>query len=89
MISLGTERHRKYLKEIDEMKVVGCFALTELGYGNNAVEMETRAGLFTTLLNQFILNVFLRYRLGSSYQRIHHQHAICSCSKVLDHEWIL
>ena len=45
MISLGTQRHRKYLKEIDEMKVVGCFALTELGYGNNAVEMETRAGI--------------------------------------------
>ena len=43
MITLGTERHRKYLKGIDDMSVIGCFALTELGYGNNAVEMETTA----------------------------------------------
>ncbi len=32
MISLGTERHRKYLKQIDDMSVIGCFALTELGF---------------------------------------------------------
>ncbi|KAH9276410.1 hypothetical protein BASA83_001103 [Batrachochytrium salamandrivorans] len=43
MIKLGTERHRKYLKEIDAMTAIGCFGLTELGYGNNAVEMETTA----------------------------------------------
>ena len=43
MIKLGTERHRKYLKEIDSLNAVGCFGLTELGYGNNAVEMETTA----------------------------------------------
>ena len=33
MISLGTERHRKYLQGIDDMSVIGCFSLTELGYG--------------------------------------------------------
>ncbi|KAJ3183542.1 hypothetical protein HDU87_006867 [Geranomyces variabilis] len=43
MIKLGTDRHRKYLPAIDSMDAVGCFALTELGYGNNAVEMETTA----------------------------------------------
>ena len=28
---------------IDNLNDVGCFGLTELGYGNNAVEMETTA----------------------------------------------
>jgi acyl-CoA oxidase len=40
---LGTERHRQYLPLSDNMTGIGCFALTELGYGNNAVEMETTA----------------------------------------------
>ena len=30
---------------IDSLKVMGCFALTELGYGNNAVQMETQCEL--------------------------------------------
>ena len=44
VLKLGTERHHKHLLEgIDKMTQVGCFGLTELGYGNNAVEMETTA----------------------------------------------
>lgn len=43
MINLGTERHRKYLDAIDTMEGVGCFGLTELSYGNTAIEMETTA----------------------------------------------
>ena len=43
IIKLGTERHRWLLKGIDSLSDIGCFALTELGYGNNAVEMETTA----------------------------------------------
>lgn len=44
VLKLGTERHHsKLLKGIDTLEDVGCFALTELGYGNNAVEMETTA----------------------------------------------
>jgi acyl-CoA oxidase len=43
MIKLGTERHRHLLPKIDSMDAIGCFGLTELGYGNNAVEMETTA----------------------------------------------
>ena len=43
MLKLGTERHRWLLKGIDSLNDIGCFALTELGYGNNAIEMETTA----------------------------------------------
>ena len=43
VLRLGTERHHHLLKGIDSLKEVGCFGLTELGYGNNAVEMETTA----------------------------------------------
>ncbi|CAO3658103.1 unnamed protein product [Umbelopsis vinacea] len=43
VIKLGTDRHRHYLPLADDMTGIGCFALTELGYGNNAVEMETTA----------------------------------------------
>ena len=41
---LGTEKHHGALLDgIDRFTQVGCFGLTELGYGNNAVEMETTA----------------------------------------------
>ena len=44
VLKLGTERHHhQLLKGIDTLDDVGCFGLTELGYGNNAVEMETTA----------------------------------------------
>ena len=37
VLKLGTERHHeKLLKGIDSLDEVGCFGLTELGYGNNA-----------------------------------------------------
>lgn len=43
LIKLGGKRHRDLLPKIDTLDAVGCFGLTELGYGNNAVEMETTA----------------------------------------------
>lgn len=43
LLKLGTERHRHLAKGIDNLSAIGCFALTELGYGNNAVEMEATA----------------------------------------------
>lgn len=41
LLKLGTERHHAILDKIDSFEEVGCFGLTELAYGNNAVEMET------------------------------------------------
>ena len=56
VLKLGTERHHeKLLKGIDTLEDVGCFGLTELGYGNNAVEMETTA-VYDKDAKEFIIN---------------------------------
>ena len=53
---MGTERHHKTLLEgIDTLNDIGCFGLTELGYGNNAVEMETTA-TYDKATKEFIVN---------------------------------
>lgn len=39
--ALGTEKHNYLFPKIDDLSIIGCFCFTELGYGNNAVEMET------------------------------------------------
>ena len=44
VLKLGTKRHHDALLDgIDSLSDVGCFGLTELGYGNNAVCMATTA----------------------------------------------
>jgi len=56
VLKLGTERHHKKLLEgIDNLQDIGCFGLTELGYGNNAVEMETTA-IYDPKTKEFIVN---------------------------------
>merc|ERR1712029_146647 len=56
VLKLGTERHHsKLLKGIDNLQDIGCFGLTELGYGNNAVEMETTA-IYDAKTKEFIVN---------------------------------
>jgi len=56
VLKLGTERHHKELLEgIDNLNDIGCFGLTELGYGNNAVEMETTA-TYDENTKEFIVN---------------------------------
>ena len=56
MLKLGTERHHKKLLEgIDNLQDIGCFGLTELGYGNNAVEMETTA-IYDEKTKEFVVN---------------------------------
>merc|ERR1712121_287030 len=56
VLKLGTERHHsKLLAGIDTLDDIGRFALTELGYGNNAVEMETTA-IFDEKTDEIIVN---------------------------------
>merc|ERR1711971_295572 len=56
VLKLGTERHHsKLLEGIDNLQDIGCFGLTELGYGNNAVEMETTA-IYDEKTKEFIVN---------------------------------
>ncbi len=56
LLNLGNNKlHSKYLEEIDSLKSVGCFGLTELGYGNNAAEMQTTA-TYNNDSKQFIIN---------------------------------
>ena len=43
------------LAGIDSLDDIGCFGLTELGYGNNAVEMETTA-TYDKASKEFIVN---------------------------------
>lgn len=52
---LGTEQHRWLVPLIDNFSQVGCFALTELGFGNNSIEMETTA-IFDSTTDEFIVN---------------------------------
>lgn len=42
-MALHTDRHLPFMKKVDELTNMGCFCFTELGYGNNAVMMETTA----------------------------------------------
>jgi acyl-CoA oxidase len=39
IVALHTERHKYLFPLLDKLDITGCFCLTELGYGNNAVEM--------------------------------------------------
>jgi len=56
VLKLGTDRHHKELLEgIDNLNDIGCFGLTELGYGNNAVEMETTA-VYDADAKEFVVN---------------------------------
>ena len=54
---LGTNnKHHWLLNGIDTLSDIGCFALTELGYGNNTIEMETTAILDLKTDEWIILN---------------------------------
>lgn len=55
IIGLGGVNHEEFLDKLDSLDIIGCFCLTELGYGNNAIEMETTATYDNNTKN-FIIN---------------------------------
>jgi len=56
VLKLGTKKHHdQFLNDIDSLKKIGCFALTELGFGNNAIEMQTTA-IYDRTRSEFIIN---------------------------------
>ena len=56
ILKLGTKHHHDLLlRGIDSLDDIGCFALTEANYGNNAVVMETTS-VFDPVNDEFIIN---------------------------------
>ena len=56
VLKLGTKKHHDLLVDgIDGFTKVGRFALTELVYGNNAIEMETTA-IYDSKTDEFVIN---------------------------------
>lgn len=55
VLTLGGDSQRELLKKVDTLENIGCFALTELGYGNNAVEMETTA-IYDSKRREIVIN---------------------------------
>ena len=55
MTALHTERHAHFFDKIDSGEVIGCFCLTELGFGNNAIKMETTV-TYDDMTQEFIVN---------------------------------
>ncbi len=49
------EHHRRYLRDIGSFALPGCFALTEIGHGSNARELETVAR-YEPASGQFVIS---------------------------------
>jgi len=53
---LGTERHHeKYLHDIAELRLPGCFAMTEIGHGSNVRDLETLA-VYDEHMREFVIH---------------------------------
>lgn len=88
VLKLGTDRHHgKFLDEIDSLESIGCFALTELGYGNNAVKMETTA-TYDRATDELIINTpsTLAQKYWITNSAVHAQWCVSFCQLMIDGE---
>ncbi|EFA84508.1 acyl-CoA oxidase [Heterostelium album PN500] len=54
VFNLGTEKHHRLLPDIQSGKLLGCFAMTELGHGSNVRSLETTA-TYIPETNEFVI----------------------------------
>jgi acyl-CoA oxidase len=74
---MGTERHKNIFPKIDYLSVFGCFCYSELGYGNNAIEMETTVE-YDSNNKEFIINspTALSQKYWIANSALHADHAL-------------
>lgn len=81
------QRFADILKGINALEDVGCFGLTELGFGNNAVKMETEAR-YDHQAGEFIINspttLSQKYWITNGFCHAHH--AIVFARLIVDGE---
>lgn len=53
--NLGTERHSELVKDLIELRALGCFAMTERGHGSDVQSLETTA-TYDPDTQEFIIN---------------------------------
>jgi acyl-CoA oxidase len=53
--ALGTERHHALLADVASLKLLGCFAMSELGHGSNVRDIETTA-TFDPAADQWVIH---------------------------------
>ncbi|KAK9845389.1 hypothetical protein WJX81_005334 [Elliptochloris bilobata] len=81
VLKLGTQKHHDALLEkLDSLHSTGCFALTELGFGNNAVEMQTTA-TYDARADEFVVHspTVLSQKYWITNGAIHAKWAVVFC----------
>ena len=82
------ERHHHLLDGIDSLEDIGCFGLTELGFGNNAVEMQTTA-VYNKDDDTITINTptELAHKYWITNGALHAQHCVVFAQLQVDGEW--
>ena len=85
VITLGTKRHEAIAKGVEDLSVIGCFALTELGFGNNAIEMQTVA-TYEHKTREFVINspTIFSQKYWITNGALHSNYAVVFAQLVID-----